>query len=87
MNTVKKTYVKPALELVDFTLSSSIAGNCTFTANFAEKVCSPVIEDNGYTVYNAAYLCDYELNLGDGAGNTDGVCYHVPVADANICAS
>lgn len=79
MNTVKKTYVKPALELVDFTLSSSIAATCRFEANSAENECLAL--DNGWTVYNATIsACIIDVDNKE-------VCYHVPTDDANIFAS
>ena len=75
---MKKSYSKPTIEFVDFTLSSSIASTCKWQADFAQNTCDPVIEDNGWTIYNEAFACDYQVDQ-----NPD-VCYHVPTADSSL---
>ena len=77
---MKKAYTKPEIVLVDFSLSSSIATTCKFDANFAVDVCSPVVEDNGWTYYNVQFSCDVPLDR-------ESVCYHVPTADTSIFSS
>ena len=74
----KKKYVKPDLEFVNFVMSSSIAGTCKYEANSAEGSCLAV--DNGWTVYNTTFKCDYPVD-------SEEVCYHVPTADTSIFAS
>lgn len=77
----KMKYQKPEITYVDFALTSSVASDCKLTAQHAEGICSPVIVDaSGWTVYNSSHDCDYEVDY-------DGICYHVPVADANIFTS
>lgn len=78
---MKKAYSKPTIEFVDFTYSASIAANCKWQADFAQESCNPVIEDNGWTIYNQDFTCDYQVDQ-----NPD-VCYHVPTADSSIFSS
>ena len=59
---MKKSYSKPTIEFVDFTLSSSIASTCKWQADFSQNTCDPVIEDNGWTIYNEAFACDYQVD-------------------------
>lgn len=78
---MKKTYARPTIEFVDFTLSSSIASTCKWQANFQENVCDPRIEDNGWIIYNQSYDCDFQVD------QDPGVCYHVPTADSSLFSS
>ena len=77
MNKIKKTYVKPEISFVDFTLSASIAGACTHEGNF-DNGDSCRYEDNGYFVFSEKNSgCDFTINNKE-------FCYHVPTADTSI---
>ena len=82
MNTVKKSYVKPTLELVDFTLSSSIAGTCNATKTSEDvNSCAVMNNETEWLVYATFAICE-DIQI-----NSDSFCYHVPTEDAIIFAS
>lgn len=75
MNKIKKTYVKPEISFVDFTLSASIAGACTHTGNFSNGA-ECYYEDNGFHVFAPKGVCDFPVD--------EEFCYHVPTEDTSI---
>ena len=77
----KKAYIRPDVQLVDFSLSSSIAATCSHIANFGnENNCK--YEYNGLTVFMTPESgCTFPIKDGGQ------FCYHVPTDDNRIFAS
>ena len=74
----RKTYSKPCVEFVDFSLSGSIAASCVYRGNHDDgNSCS--YEDNGWNFFSMEGICEYQ-------GNGD-FCYHVPTVDNSIFGS
>ena len=65
---MKKFYSKPTAQLVDFSLSTSIAGNCGPGAGQ---------DNNGWDAYMFANGCVYNV------GNSE-FCKDVPTADTSV---
>ena len=76
----KKAYIRPDVQLVDFSLTSSIAGTCTLKANTADANSCEYI-DNGMTVFLEGPDCTFPIEDGGM------FCYHVPTDDNRIFAS
>ena len=78
----KKVYVRPDAMLVDFSLSSSIAAACKFTATSTDpNTCDEYKIDGGWIVMaNTNALCDF-------APDSPDLCYHVPTADTSVFSS
>lgn len=75
----RKTYSKPCVEFVDFSLSGSIAATCTYKGTNADKnTCGYV--DNGWIVYVTENICNMIVQNPD-------FCYHVPTEDKSIFSS
>lgn len=79
---MKKVYSKPDIELVDFSLSGSIAATCKFMGNYADgNSCG--YEDNDWIFFSNMSICDIDPAE---KGNED-FCYHVPTEDQSVFAS
>lgn len=80
---MKKTYVKPAIMLNSFELYLSVSVGCSFQATSAQMQCPVAMEEwGGATIFTDAVGCI--LTTPD---MTDFVCYHVPMANANVFES
>ena len=74
----KKTYSKPCVEFVDFSLTGSIASTCVYKGTYSDgNTCGYL--DNGYTVFSPNSSCDYPVDKA--------FCYHVPTDDDSIFSS
>ena len=78
---VKLKYVRPCVEFIDFSLTSSIAGPCIAKA-LPTDLMSCGVEENGWVIYEG----------GNGVCTIDSFashefCYHVPAEDRSIHAS
>ena len=74
----KKTYSKPCVEFVDFSLSGSIAATCAHQGTNTDSNTCGYLE-NGWIVYAQNSFCDFGTDLE--------FCYHVPTADNSIFGS
>ena len=73
MNKTKKTYTKPDVMSVDFSLGSSMSSGCTYIGNF-DSGDSCGYNDNGFIIF---------INSCQIVSDKD-FCYHVPTADTNV---
>ena len=77
----KNSYIRPDVQLVDFSLSSSIAATCNHTASSTDEN-SCLYKYNGWTIFMATTAgCDFPIEDGGQ------FCYHVPTDDNRIFAS
>lgn len=76
---MKKKYEKPVVIIDDFSLSTTIAGDCEFiTSNHSEGECGyPTRNGNVFT--SEVTGCKYHE-----PDTNDSLCYHVPNDYANI---
>lgn len=71
---MKRRYEAPEILFEDFTMSTSIAGNCgTLVGNPSENICGYRTR-NGDVFVEGITGCVYKQPDG-----YDGICYHVPV--------
>lgn len=75
---VKKAYLKPRVEFVDFSLTGSIAATCVHKGTNTDSNSCGYLE-NGWLVYAQNSICD--------AGIDKEFCYHVPTEDSSIFGS
>lgn len=74
----KKTYSKPCVGFVDFSLTGSIAATCVHKGNYDDgNSCS--YYDNGYNVFSPGGSCDFPINKD--------FCYHAPTEDSSVFSS
>lgn len=78
----KLKYVKPCMEFVDFSLTSSIAGNCVATPLSADNVCEAMLMENGWVIYNSG-----NVDCIIDSYNSHDFCYHVPSESRTIHVS
>ena len=80
----KLKYTKPCLELIDFSLTSSVAGVCLVTPLSADEMSckAKLMEENGWIVYNSTTV-DCIIN----SYNSHEFCYQVPAEDRTIHVS
>ena len=73
MKNTKKTYTKPDVMAIDFSLGSSVSSTCTYVGNFGSSD-SCGYNDNGFIVFinNCQIVSDKDF------------CYHVPTADNSV---
>ena len=76
----RKSYSKPCVEFVNFSLSGSIAAACRYTGtNTDGNTCGYL--DNGWIVFAAEGVCTMPV-IGDSI-----FCYHVPTEDTSVFSS
>ena len=78
----KLKYVKPCMELIDFSLTSSIAGVCLMTPMQSDDTCQALMTENGWIIYesgNGTCIID--------SYNSHEFCYQVPAEDRTIHVS
>ena len=74
----RKTYAKPCVEFVDFSLSGSIAASCVHQGtNTDGNTCG--YEDNGWVMYAPDSVCTFPVD--------EEFCYHVPTVDTSVFGS
>lgn len=75
---MKKTYSKPQILFEDFTLNTSIAGDCEEKTNTpAQRQCG-LDFGAGVVFLEAAKYCTIDVpDNGNGDGEYNGLCYHV----------
>ena len=77
MKPTKKTYTKPDVMMVDFSMASSVAASCAHTGNLSDgNTCS--YEDNGWKIFIEGGNGGCDFHIGDD------FCDHVPTADTNV---
>ena len=75
----KKTYSKPCVEFVDFSLTGSIASTCKFEGTNSDGNSCGYL-DNGWIVYAIENVCDTIVN-------DPYFCIHVPTEDTSVFSS
>ena len=78
---MKKTYRKPEIFFENFSLSTSIAGNCDIAIGLPSQFVCGIPDENGLgmKIFNTNLGGDCSIPGGDDAKH-DGFCYHVPTA-------
>lgn len=75
----RKSYSKPCVEFVNFSLSGSIAAVCKYAGtNTDGNTCGYL--DNGWIVYAVEGVCTTTVKDPD-------FCYHVPTEDISVFSS
>ena len=79
---MKKLYTKPEITFEDFTLNTSIAGDCEV------KTHTPAAEQCGIAFGDINIFLDGHegctTTIIDGSKDFDGLCYHVPTETNNL---
>lgn len=85
---MKKVYSKPEIVFENFSLTTSIAGDCdvkTATWGMNNEDCA--MDFSGIPVFlSGMNICETGIaveNMG-GDGDFNGICYHVPVDSNNL---
>ena len=78
----KLKYTKPCLELIDFSLTSSVAGVCVATPLQADNLCEAMLLENGWVIYNGG-----NKDCIIDSFNSHSFCYQVPAEDRTIHVS
>ncbi len=75
----RKSYSKPCVEFVNFSLSGSIAAVCRYAGtNTDGNTCGYL--DNGWFMFTLDGVCEMEIK--------DSIfCYHVPTEDTSVFSS
>ena len=84
---MKKVYSKPEIQFEDFTMSTSIAGNCESIVGNPSKGTCAILGSGGIAVFDASVgnACEFTPErLGQDADQYDGTCYHVPSEYSNL---
>jgi hypothetical protein len=72
----KKTYTKPDVLAIDFSLGSNASSGCSYVGTFSDSTnCG--YHDNGFIIF---------INSCQIVSNKE-FCYHVPTADNNVFSS
>lgn len=80
---MKKVYTKPAIMFEDFTLSTSIAGDCEVKLNTPNNTsCGYRPEGYDADIFVEGITGCAEKHADGTYG--DGICYHVPDAGYNL---
>lgn len=89
---MKEKYVKPAMIIERFTLTSAIARDCAdfiqkeyLTHNSMEANCAWDL-GGGFTAFVQTIACDYDVDFIP-SGTGDIICYHNPGEGAYIFGS
>lgn len=76
----RKSYSKPCVEFVNFSLSGSIAAACKYAGtNTDGNTCG--YWDNGWFMYADNGVCTTPI------GKVSDFCYHVPTEDTSVFSS
>lgn len=79
---MKKQYEAPAIYFDDFSLSTSIAGDCdTIIKNLSKDSCAYMTR-TGLAVFTSSLVDVCTTHEDDGEYN--GFCYHVPTSYTNL---
>ena len=84
---MKKKYEKPMIIIEDFSLSTTIAGDCEGIVGNPSKGTCALEGTGGIKIFTEemASVCDYTPgSFGQPADQWDGLCYHVPVDTSNL---
>lgn len=76
----RKSYSKPCVEFVNFSLSGSIAAVCRYVGTNTDGNTCGYFNDNGWTVYAVTGICDILVT-------NPNFCYHVPTEDTSVFSS
>jgi len=83
---MKKTYKKPIAIIENFSLATSIAGDCETKTNMpSNNSCG--LDFSGVTVFMqdmGGCAGGIEVDNLGGDGEFNGICYHVPTGDNNL---
>lgn len=80
MNNKRKTYTKPEISFVDFSISANIAANCNVAPTYADEESCIGYIDNGWHIYTSEACEDFNES-------EPSFCYHVPNSNINVFAS
>ena len=75
----KKTYSKPCVGFVDFSLTGSIASTCVYEGTNTDGNTCGYTDSSGWIVYAQDSFC--------GIGTDVEFCYHVPTEVSSIFSS
>lgn len=76
----RKSYSKPCVEFVNFSLSGSIAAVCRYAGtNTDGNTCGYL--DNGWIMFAVEGVCTFQLP------KDQDFCYHVPTEDTSVFSS
>lgn len=84
---MKKLYTKPNIMFEDFSLSTSIAGNCEGIVGNPSKGSCAVLGSGNIRLFDSSVgvACQFSPEqLGGAAGMYNGMCYHVPSDSSNL---
>ena len=77
----RKSYSKPCVEFVNFSLSGSIAAVCRYAGNNTDGNTCGYFNDNGWIVFSTnPGVCEIDFENPD-------FCYHVPTEDTSVFSS
>lgn len=82
---MKKAYTKPFVMFHDFSLTTSIAGDCEEKTNLpSNNSCG--MDFSGAVVFMQGMegCTDIKVDNVGGDGDFNGICYHVPSGDKNL---
>ena len=81
---MKRAYSTPDIVFDSFSLSSSIAGPCSYDTNTQNQNTCAVIIGNRKVFTSAVLGCRLEDSTVVDSGIYNGICYHVPVNGFNV---
>ena len=86
---MKKAYSKPEIVFENFSLTTSIAGNCEHIYTFARDICSIPDENGlGMNIFSTGVAGTTCVIDGSPDSKTyDGFCYHIPTETNNLFTS
>ena len=77
---MKKHYEAPEIYFDDFSLSTSIAGDCGIIVNSTRDSC-PYVTRTGLNIFLSSMGA---CTTTEDDGDYNGICYHVPVTESNL---
>lgn len=83
---MKKKYEKPMIIIENFSLSTTIAGNCeSIVGNPTQGTCA-VIGTGEINMFSGTIrACDFTPeDMGGVEDIYDGFCYHIPTSEKNL---
>ncbi|MBQ8856548.1 MAG: hypothetical protein IJ024_00235 [Lachnospiraceae bacterium] len=83
---MKKKYVKPQIVFEDFSLNTSIAGDCEGIVGNPSKGTCAVIGTGNIAIFDGTVsACVFTpTDIGGTEDKWDGACYHVPTEYSNL---
>ncbi len=85
---MKKKYIKPQIIIENFSLSTTIAGDCESIVSNPSKGTCAIVGSGGMTIFDggvANNACKFTPEgMGSPKDEWDGFCYHVPTEYNNL---